>query len=401
MEKVAHMSEGIEVSYKADHPKKKEDCLPNEENGSIRHHKQEEIGTVKDTRTDTNSTETKKIQHSQKRNDTNQNDRMAKKCRLSSDDSNEHVKTLPSSIISSGNQTVNHLGRKTDGRKLTQSYRNTEEQSEAKMFLRGLGDFVVVEHENSQPISDLDASAKFNKADMRVEFPFSNPDQVRCLIYIADVLVGDGSADGKKRAKQIAAENAFSLLKDSFPVVKKMALGKDEFKTDCIQLEKITNPAVQTVSDEALPESNKGHMLLQKMGWKGGGLGKKEHGRTEPIQVKERQFRAGLGIDLTKYQDAKGRLLSDRMDDTIVNSLLMQVANGEREYLVFSSSLSNIQRKRIHTKSRRIGLKSQSYGKGDDRYLTIRCKMDKNSILESAQSGSQLFTIQSPVGISK
>ncbi|PIK56651.1 putative NF-kappa-B-repressing factor isoform X2 [Apostichopus japonicus] len=50
MEKVAHMSEGIEVSYKADHPKKKEDCLPNKENGSIRHHKQEESGTVKDTR---------------------------------------------------------------------------------------------------------------------------------------------------------------------------------------------------------------------------------------------------------------------------------------------------------------------------------------------------------------
>ena len=53
-------------------------------------------------------------------------------------------------------------------------------------------------------------------------------------------------------------------------------------------------------SDGRLSESNKGHQLLQKMGWKGSGLGSQESGRVEPVsggEVRDRsdQYR-GVGV---------------------------------------------------------------------------------------------------------
>ena len=46
----------------------------------------------------------------------------------------------------------------------------------------------------------------------------------------------------------------------------------------------------------ALGASNKGHAMLSKMGWKGGGLGKEGEGRDEPVLVEQRAERAGLGV---------------------------------------------------------------------------------------------------------
>ena len=48
----------------------------------------------------------------------------------------------------------------------------------------------------------------------------------------------------------------------------------------------------------ALGASNKGHAMLSKMGWKGGGLGKEGEGRDEPVLVEQRAERAGLGAAL-------------------------------------------------------------------------------------------------------
>ena len=45
-----------------------------------------------------------------------------------------------------------------------------------------------------------------------------------------------------------------------------------------------------------LDESNKGHRMLQKMGWtEGRGLGKEGAGIVEPVQAEPKQTRAGIG----------------------------------------------------------------------------------------------------------
>ena len=44
-----------------------------------------------------------------------------------------------------------------------------------------------------------------------------------------------------------------------------------------------------------LSANNKGHAMMAKMGWKGGGLGKEGEGRDEPVLVEQRAERAGLG----------------------------------------------------------------------------------------------------------
>ncbi|GJS59066.1 G patch domain-containing protein 8 [Tanacetum coccineum] len=51
----------------------------------------------------------------------------------------------------------------------------------------------------------------------------------------------------------------------------------------------------QASLDTQLPSSNVGFRLLQKMGWKGKGLGKNEQGITEPIKSGIRDAKLGLG----------------------------------------------------------------------------------------------------------
>lgn len=56
-----------------------------------------------------------------------------------------------------------------------------------------------------------------------------------------------------------------------------------------------TDNLEQASIDTQLTSSNVGFRLLQKMGWKGKGLGKDEQGITEPIRAKSRDAKLGLG----------------------------------------------------------------------------------------------------------
>ena len=48
--------------------------------------------------------------------------------------------------------------------------------------------------------------------------------------------------------------------------------------------------------DQAIPSSNPGFQLLQKMGWNAGqGLGKKGQGRVDPVRLDANEFKMGLG----------------------------------------------------------------------------------------------------------
>ena len=50
--------------------------------------------------------------------------------------------------------------------------------------------------------------------------------------------------------------------------------------------------------DSSIRSSNKGFKMLSRMGWsEGGGLGKDQQGRVEPVRAEVRTERAGLGSD--------------------------------------------------------------------------------------------------------
>jgi hypothetical protein len=46
---------------------------------------------------------------------------------------------------------------------------------------------------------------------------------------------------------------------------------------------KDSNTADATVEESKLSDSNVGSKMMKLMGWKGGGLGKSEQGRAEPV----------------------------------------------------------------------------------------------------------------------
>ena len=62
---------------------------------------------------------------------------------------------------------------------------------------------------------------------------------------------------------------------------------------------------LQASQDEAIPRENKGAKLLAKMGWQGGGLGKQGQGRAEPVAVRQRPGKAGLGSDIPLVETSK------------------------------------------------------------------------------------------------
>jgi len=88
--------------------------------------------------------------------------------------------------------------------------------------------------------------------------------------------------------------------------------------------------------DVALGTSNKGHAMLAKMGWKGGGLGKKGGGRDEPVLVEQRADRAGLGAEVvhpapqTGLEKKKSELWS-KTQKRFASTALLEDPNKEDE----------------------------------------------------------------------
>ena len=76
------------------------------------------------------------------------------------------------------------------------------------------------------------------------------------------------------------------------------------------------NPYEKTeVSDvnSSIRSSNKGFKMLSKMGWnEGGGLGKDQQGRVEPVRADVRTERAGLGSEVAFVGSAAGGDLDPR-----------------------------------------------------------------------------------------
>lgn len=96
------------------------------------------------------------------------------------------------------------------------------------------------------------------------------------------------------------------------------------------------------VADEPkLDTKNIGFKLMQKLGWKGGGLGVKDDGIVDPITAQIKIGRKGLGNQ--EKADEGG------LDVKFVKTVLRNFKNSHMEYdLVFSVDFSKEDREVIH-----------------------------------------------------
>jgi hypothetical protein len=111
-----------------------------------------------------------------------------------------------------------------------------------------------------------------------------------------------------------------------------------------------------------------------KMGWKGGGLGKNQDGIADPIEVKFKSDRLGVGNDSAEasyeFKQEVTHILQGRADKLII-SLPQDFITSDQLSLSFPTYLSKAQRQCIHAIAERFDLKSTSKGKATERKLFI------------------------------
>ena len=66
-----------------------------------------------------------------------------------------------------------------------------------------------------------------------------------------------------------------------------------------------------------------------------------------------------------------------------IRQIIEEYAASSNPYdLVFTSGFDNEQRKEMHTIAKRLGLKSKSFGKNEDRFITIARKFDAQQLID-------------------
>ena len=143
-----------------------------------------------------------------------------------------------------------------------------------------------------------------------------------------------------RRAKMRSLKRKYGLERAGAGVSEGEILGSYEDRAaDRRRVKGSSHPGEKTQVasvDVALGTSNKGHAMLAKMGWKGGGLGKEGGGRDEPVLVEQRAERAGLGAKVvhpapqTGLEKKKSELWS-KTQKRFASTALLEDPNKEDE----------------------------------------------------------------------
>jgi len=237
-----------------------------------------------------------------------------------------------------------------------------------------LHNFIVVMLEymsDEHPNNILSRSGSFCKMFVDWNYTISNKGNVTCTVNINNIAVCDFTATTRQGARDRASEDAINILQQHCYTIKiKNKYLSDGTTVDLMEVE--VNTAVGG-DKPALGQENMGHKLLAMMGWSGGGLGKEGGGISEPITAHAVFGREGLGT--------KGVLKNFK--EKITKILEEYIHSSNPHDLVFTTGFDNGQRAEMHQIARRLGLKSKSFGKKEDRFLTIsRKQMNGIRLLE-------------------
>ncbi|XP_075429479.1 NF-kappa-B-repressing factor [Ascaphus truei] len=244
--------------------------------------------------------------------------------------------------------------------------------------IKNLSDLVVYENA-SNPVCTLNDTAQFNKVTVEYVFERMTGINWKCKVFMDQQFVAE-ALGVKKTVKHIAAEEAVKVLKRTQPLVVNN-LKKAPIE-DAISRNQIRGWSAEEAYKQQIKEDNIGNQLLRKMGWTGGGLGKEGEGIAEPISVKEQFSREGLGL----ITNSNHRITKRDIDQIIRN----YAASYNQDDLTFSRELTNEERRHIHQVSQKYGLKSKSHGQGNDRFLVVSRKRNKQDLIDQLKQEGQV-----------
>lgn len=206
--------------------------------------------------------------------------------------------------------------------------------------------------------------------------------------YNGQVLV-KVTGQSQKKAKAKGFENLYRLLQNyCHTLVKKVKF----FSGDVKAVEKpgqiiVDKPAplkksVETYDEHKLGNDNIGFRMLKALGWKEGD----NKGIVDPIGLSVKIGRAGLGSEPKKGQ----KLNIDYFRKLMINFR----ESGSDFDLVFSSEFAKEERAELHKLAQKLGLKSKSEGKVDERFLTVRRKtsLSPQEILHKIKSNDPFYS---------
>uniref|UniRef100_A0A1A9WIF2 NF-kappa-B-repressing factor n=1 Tax=Glossina brevipalpis TaxID=37001 RepID=A0A1A9WIF2_9MUSC len=194
-------------------------------------------------------------------------------------------------------------------------------------------------------------------------------------IYVDNVLVASACKDTFKASKESAFQEALKILqKCSYcikqnPSRKTIKIEKSNNKLTCDIIETETT-APDSSDDNKLDASNKGYKIMKLMGWSGGGLGRQQQGREDPVSYLLKNNRTGLGNSV------------DNLDRKYFGQVLRNYKNSEdiRE-LQFEPTFTKEERASLHQIAQKYGLRSSSYGQNKQRRLIVSKKFENLKIL--------------------
>lgn len=198
------------------------------------------------------------------------------------------------------------------------------------------------------------------------------------VLKIGCVEIARGVGENKKLSKRDAANNGANILKEKCRVVDETV--KKGMET--VSINDLTGNKDDAQSSQAF-HNDKGAVLMKLMGWKGGGLGRDEDGRTDIVE--HNQARSGWDRGcIGTGADGRAKVTIEQAEIIVARYAQSSIM----EDIAFSSELGNEERKIIHRGAQKYGLKSKSTGKGDQRYLVLG-RTPRQKLLFLQQNESQ------------
>ena len=244
------------------------------------------------------------------------------------------------------------------------------------VVLDDISDFIIMDYSgissNVNATSILHNSANFNRVVLKYQFEQISGFGCRCKLLISDEVVASCFGSNKEDAKKAAGEEALNSLQEKCYTIRVKqdvdndeaeGLTKDEFLSEVKR------------GGNVIPDNNIGNMLLKKMGWVGGGVGKHGTGIAEPIKADQVIGREGLGLTASKGIDKSFHGKVEKM-------LVDYTRSNEQNDLHFSPEFTKEERAMIHKSAQKYGLKSHSKGKDPDRFLIISRKRSAPQLLD-------------------